>query len=94
MEEEPNCLKTSTTGQCFHLLAWDSVQICRVEDVDIDGTVLGSTVHVQRVRTISISNDGILSASALGLLYPIFCMRSFLWLSSACSDFSKHFSPS
>ncbi|KAG0606930.1 hypothetical protein M758_9G180200 [Ceratodon purpureus] len=41
-----------------------TMQICRVEDVHINGTVLGSAVHVQRVKTISIR--GILSASSLG----------------------------
>jgi hypothetical protein len=43
-----------------------TLQICRVEDVDIDGSVLGGAVHVQSVRTISISATGVLSASALG----------------------------
>lgn len=40
-------------------------QICRVEDVHINGTVLGSAVHLQRVKTISIR--GLLSASSLGM---------------------------
>jgi hypothetical protein len=39
-----------------------------VEDVDIDGVVVGSAVHVQRVRTIKISDTGLLSTSSLGIL--------------------------
>ncbi|XP_024388875.1 uncharacterized protein [Physcomitrium patens] len=41
-----------------------TMQICRVEDVHINGTVLGSAVHVQRVKTISIR--GLFSSSSLG----------------------------
>lgn len=45
-------------------------QICRVEDVHINGTVLGSAVHVQRVKTISIR--GLFSSSSLGVsLYAL-----------------------
>lgn len=36
--------------------------------MDIDGVVVGSAVHVQRVRTIKISDTGLLSTSSLGIL--------------------------
>lgn len=35
--------------------------------MDIDGVVVGSAVHVQRVRTIKISDTGLLSTSSLGI---------------------------
>jgi hypothetical protein len=41
-------------------------QICRVEDVDIYGEVSGSVVHIQRARNVTISHEGVLSASGLG----------------------------
>jgi hypothetical protein len=60
-----------------------------VEDVDIDGSVLGGAVHVQSVRTISISATGVLSASALGecflstalgVVLPLLCMYVFFFI--------------
>ncbi|KAG0610062.1 hypothetical protein M758_7G036100 [Ceratodon purpureus] len=43
-----------------------TLQICRVEDVDIHGEVSGSVVHIQRARNVTISHEGVLSASGLG----------------------------
>ncbi|KAG0603647.1 hypothetical protein M758_10G110100 [Ceratodon purpureus] len=43
-----------------------TLQICRVEDVDIHGEVSGSVVHIQRARNVTITREGILSASGLG----------------------------
>lgn len=39
--------------------------------MDIDGVVVGSAVHVQRVRTIKISDTGLLSTSSLGILASV-----------------------
>lgn len=44
-------------------------QICRVEEVNISGSVVGSVVHIQRARSITIDTAGVLSASALGRAY-------------------------
>jgi hypothetical protein len=46
-------------------------QICRVDHIDVLGLVLGSVVHIQRARNVTISPGGVISASALGgfLLY-------------------------
>lgn len=44
-------------------------QICRVEEINISGSVLGSVVHIQRARSITIDTVGVLSASALGGAY-------------------------
>lgn len=43
-----------------------TLQICRVEDVNIFGEVSGSIVHIQRARTVTISPEGVVSATALG----------------------------
>ncbi|CAO2819397.1 unnamed protein product [Amaranthus hypochondriacus] len=43
-----------------------SLQICRVEDILIGGTVKGSIIHFHRARTIVVSADGMLTASELG----------------------------
>ena len=41
-------------------------QICRVEEINILGVVSGSVVHIQRTRTVTISPEGVISATALG----------------------------
>ncbi|BBN19524.1 hypothetical protein MPTK1_8g11390 [Marchantia polymorpha subsp. ruderalis] len=43
-----------------------TLQVCRVEDIIIEGTIKGSVVHAQRTRTISINPDGLLTASGWG----------------------------
>ncbi|KAJ7530030.1 hypothetical protein O6H91_15G075800 [Diphasiastrum complanatum] len=43
-----------------------TLQICRVDDLSIEGYVVGSVVHVQRVRTVTIKSGGLVSASGLG----------------------------
>jgi hypothetical protein len=53
-----------------------SEQICRVEDVDIYGEVSGSVVHIQRARNVTISREGVLSASGLGA--PFIIQTSFI----------------
>uniref|UniRef100_A0A803LU97 DUF8003 domain-containing protein n=1 Tax=Chenopodium quinoa TaxID=63459 RepID=A0A803LU97_CHEQI len=43
-----------------------SLQICRVEDILVDGLVKGSIIHFHRARTIVVSADGMITASELG----------------------------
>ncbi|KNA21809.1 hypothetical protein SOVF_039820 [Spinacia oleracea] len=43
-----------------------SLQICRVEDILVDGHVKGSIIHFHRARTIVVSADGMITASELG----------------------------
>ncbi|KAG0575849.1 hypothetical protein KC19_5G035100 [Ceratodon purpureus] len=43
-----------------------TLQICRVEEINILGLVSGSVVHIQRTRTVTISPEGVISATALG----------------------------
>lgn len=42
------------------------LQICRVEDITVSGTVRGSIIHIHRARTVTIAKDGTISASELG----------------------------
>lgn len=44
-------------------------QICRVEDIIIEGLVKGSVVHFHRARTIAIQSSGAISASGMGKLF-------------------------
>lgn len=46
-------------------------QICRVEDITVEGLVKGSVVHFHRARTIDVQPSGTISASAMGTL--LFC---------------------
>lgn len=66
-----------------------SGQICRVEDVDIYGEVSGSVVHIQRARNVTISREGVLSASGLGahaisshklLAFRTVCRELYFWM--------------
>ncbi|XP_034215904.1 uncharacterized protein LOC117627774 isoform X6 [Prunus dulcis] len=43
-----------------------SLQICRVEDLLVDGVVEGSVIHIHRARTIIVDNNGLITASELG----------------------------
>ncbi|KAL5783356.1 hypothetical protein ACOSP7_008385 [Xanthoceras sorbifolium] len=43
-----------------------TLQICRVEDIIVDGLVQGSVVHFHRARTISVQSSGTISASGMG----------------------------
>ncbi|CAK9172632.1 unnamed protein product [Ilex paraguariensis] len=43
-----------------------SLQICRVEDIFVDGIIKGSVIHIHRARTVSVSTDGMITASELG----------------------------
>ncbi|KAI5062055.1 hypothetical protein GOP47_0022594 [Adiantum capillus-veneris] len=43
-----------------------TLQICRVEDVVVDGLVKGSVVHIHRARTVTIHEGGLVTASGHG----------------------------
>ncbi|OMO91688.1 hypothetical protein CCACVL1_07052 [Corchorus capsularis] len=43
-----------------------SLQICRVEDLLINGIIKGSIIHIHRARTVTIDADGLMTASELG----------------------------
>ncbi|MCI29320.1 hypothetical protein A2U01_0050529, partial [Trifolium medium] len=43
-----------------------TLQICRVEDILVEGLIKGSVVHFHRARTISIESSGKISASGMG----------------------------
>lgn len=44
------------------------VQICRVEDIAVEGHIKGSVVHFHRARTVSILTSGTISSSGMGIL--------------------------
>ncbi|XP_051132101.1 uncharacterized protein LOC127252110 [Andrographis paniculata] len=43
-----------------------TLQICRVEDIIIEGLIEGSVVHFHLVRTVIVKSDGVVGASGLG----------------------------
>ncbi|KAL3817947.1 hypothetical protein ACJIZ3_003852 [Penstemon smallii] len=43
-----------------------SMQICRVEDILVNGVIKGSIVHIQRARTVIVDTDGMITSSELG----------------------------
>ncbi|KAL3818986.1 hypothetical protein ACJIZ3_004891 [Penstemon smallii] len=43
-----------------------TLQICRVEDILVEGLVEGSVVHFHRARTIAVQSSGIISTSGMG----------------------------
>ncbi|KAK7406343.1 hypothetical protein VNO78_07966 [Psophocarpus tetragonolobus] len=43
-----------------------SLQICRVEDLLINGIMKGSIIHIHRARTVIVDTDGMITASELG----------------------------
>ncbi|XAR70587.1 hypothetical protein NMG60_11027490 [Bertholletia excelsa] len=43
-----------------------SLQICRVEDVIVNGLIRGSIIHIHRARTVIVDTGGMITASELG----------------------------
>ncbi|KAK4557647.1 hypothetical protein RGQ29_007416 [Quercus rubra] len=43
-----------------------SLQICRVEDLLVNGLIRGSIIHIHRARTVIIDTGGVMTASELG----------------------------
>ena len=58
------------------------MQICRVEDVSIEGVVEGSVVHFHWVRFVAIPPTGMISASGLGISFSSFLLRIFAFTSA------------
>jgi small-conductance mechanosensitive channel len=48
------------------------LQICRVEDIIIEGIITGSVVHFHWVRTVVVQSSGLISASGLGMIFASF----------------------
>lgn len=44
------------------------LQICRVEDVSVEGTITGSVLHFHWIRSVKVEYSGVISASGLGRL--------------------------
>lgn len=44
----------------------DPWQICRVEDLLVNGLIRGSIIHIHRARTVIIDTGGVITASELG----------------------------
>lgn len=42
------------------------LQICRVEDLLVNGIMKGTIIHIHRARTMIIDTDGMITASELG----------------------------
>ncbi|XP_022861909.1 uncharacterized protein LOC111382234 isoform X2 [Olea europaea var. sylvestris] len=45
-----------------------TLQICRVEDILVQGSIEGSVVHFHRARTITVQSSGIISTSGMGCI--------------------------
>jgi hypothetical protein len=43
-----------------------TLQVCRVEDIDIWGLVQGTVIHFNRARSVSVHTSGTISATGLG----------------------------
>ncbi|XP_050229370.1 uncharacterized protein LOC126678510 isoform X2 [Mercurialis annua] len=43
-----------------------TLQVCRVEDITVEGLIKGSVVHFHRARTVSVPSTGTISASRMG----------------------------
>lgn len=46
-------------------------QICRVEDVIVEGIVSGSVIHFHWVRAVAVHSSGVISASGLGMCFCV-----------------------
>lgn len=47
------------------------MQICRVEEIFVEGSIEGSVVHFQWIRTVVIQPSGAITASGLGINFFI-----------------------
>jgi hypothetical protein len=43
-----------------------TLQICRVEDINVEGLIEGSVVHFHRARTVAVFSSGAISTSGMG----------------------------
>ncbi|CAA0825430.1 Unknown protein [Striga hermonthica] len=67
--ESPNCPMDLITppDDCHvnYTLSF-SMQVCRVEDILVNGVIKGSIVHIHRARTVIVDTDGMITAAELG----------------------------
>lgn len=71
-------------------------QICRVEDITVEGLIKGSVVHFHRARTITVESYGMISASGMGMftfllrikVLPYLVLLVIVHLS--CFDMHRH----
>ena len=54
------------------------MQICRFEKIIVEGSIEGSVVHFQWVRTVMVRPSGAINASALGIMSIFFICISFV----------------
>lgn len=45
------------------------VQICRVEDISVEGTIQGNVIHFHRARSVVVQTTGAVTASGLGMFF-------------------------
>lgn len=50
------------------------LQICRAEEINIEGIIKGSVVHFHLVRTVVVHASGAISASGLGVSNSYQCV--------------------
>lgn len=48
------------------------MQICRVEDIIVEGFLEGSIIHFHWVRTVVVKSSGAISASGLGMIFSTY----------------------
>lgn len=64
-----------------------TLQICRVEDISVEGHIKGSIVHFHRARTITVQSSGVISASSMGCTGGVGRGK---WLSSGIGSGGGH----
>lgn len=72
-------IKLRLTGFCEpdnDLLSW---QICRVEDIVVEGSISGSVVHFHWVRNVVVHSSGVITASGLGILSVLLLQITFIY---------------
>ena len=52
--------------QMFLCSNWSMWQICRVEDITVEGLIKGSVVHFHLARTVVIRSSGTITADGMG----------------------------
>lgn len=65
------------------------LQICRVEDIIVEGIVTGSVVHFHWVRTVVVHSSGAIIASGLGMTFASFVKNSHK-ITNQFMEFSIH----
>lgn len=53
------------------------LQICRVEDVIVEGIITGSVIHFHWVRDVVVLSSGVITASGLGMPSGFYFYKDF-----------------